>query len=95
MKIGEFTLRRVLFWVLFAVSFFAGRYTGLRIFYILFFGQLVLIGAVLLVDVWTIHSFRFLQSLDRSRAAKGGRVTLSAQIVNETVIPLSLMEIIL
>ena len=86
-------LRRLLFWWSMPVFLVLGRYTGLRIFYILLFVQLLLLGAVLLVSLWTIHSFRFYQDLEHARAFKGSRVRLHMKIANESLIPLSLMEI--
>ena len=85
-------LQRILYYLAMAASLIAGRYTGIRLFYIIFFVQLLLLGVVVVVNYWTLHSFRFVQSLDTDRAVKGGSVKLSVQITNETAIPMSLME---
>ncbi|MBO6054393.1 MAG: DUF58 domain-containing protein [Oscillospiraceae bacterium] len=86
-------LQRILFYLVLAASIITALYTGIRLFYIIFFVQLLLLGVVVLVNYWTLHSFRFVQSLDTDQAVKGSSVTLSVHITNETVIPLSLMTV--
>ena len=85
--------RRRIFWLILFAAFLAARYTGLRILYVLVFAQLLLYAIVLIVDVWTVFAFRYLQTVEGEKAVKGGRVKVSVKITNETVIPLSLMEV--
>lgn len=85
--------RRVIFWILMAANFIAGRYTGLKIFYIILFVQILLVALGVGLAYWTINSFKFNQTIDSVKAVKGSRAKLSIEITNETVIALSMMEI--
>lgn len=86
-------VQRTAFWLAMAASLIAGMYTGIRLFYIIVFVQLLLLGVVVVINTWTAFSFKFVQTLDTDRAVKGSKVTLSVRVTNESVIPLSLMEV--
>lgn len=85
--------RRLIFWIVMPIALFAGLYTGLRIFYIIFFIQLLLLALGIGLAYYTINNFKFTQTIDSTRAVKGSKNKLSIEVTNETVIPLSMMEI--
>jgi uncharacterized protein (DUF58 family) len=86
-------LLRFFFYAIIPASLLAGMYTGLILFYIIFFTQLLLLVAVVFIDIWTVKTFRYVQKLGRESAVKGSETTLYIKIMNEKPIPMSLMEI--
>ena len=86
-------LLRWVFYTIMTLCFFFGLYTGLRIYFILFITQLLLIGTVLALNLWTIYSFRFEQLLDCRSCVKGEQAVLNLELVNERPVPLSLLEV--
>ena len=86
-------LRRRIYTLVLIALLFAALYTGLRVLYILLFTAIFLLLFVLGLNLYTIYTFRYTQLLETDRAEKGTRVKLSVNIVNETFLPLSMMEI--
>ena len=85
--------RRYIFWALMPIVLYAGLYTGLRIFYIIFFIQILLLALGIGLAYYTIYNFKFTQTIDSTRAVKGSKVKLTIDITNETIIPLSMMDV--
>lgn len=87
---------KVLRWVygtVMAACLVGGMYTGLRIYYIVFFTQLLVVLAMVLINLWTFHSFSYKQELSDKVCVKGGETLLHLEIVNERPVPLSLIEV--
>ncbi len=86
-------VRRRLYTAALIALLFAALYTGYRVLYILFFTAIFLLLFVLGLNLYTIYTFRFTQTLETDRAEKGTQVRLFVNIANETILPLSMMEI--
>lgn len=86
-------LRRRIYTLALIALLFAALYTGLRVLYILLFTAIFLLLFVLGLNLYTIYTFRFTQTLETDRAEKGSRVKLFVNVANETFLPLSMMEI--
>ena len=86
-------LLRWIFYTIMGFCLFAGMYTGLRVYYIVFITQLLLIGTVLALNIWTVYSFRFEQLLNCKSCVKGDQTILQLELVNERPVPLSLLEV--
>ncbi len=71
----------------------AGLYSGLRVFFIVFFTQLFIVIAVIAINLWTVKTFSFKQELSCKSCVKGQEAILHLEIVNEKPIPLSLIEV--
>ncbi|MDD3959160.1 MAG: DUF58 domain-containing protein [Oscillospiraceae bacterium] len=84
---------RVGFYGLLTVCLIMGLYTGVRIFFTIFLCGIFLIIATILLNVFTIYSFRFLQEIARSKCVKGEKNGLELDLRNETILPLSMMSI--
>ena len=61
---------RVGFYGLLTVCLIMGLYTGVRIFFTIFLCGIFLIIATILLNVFTIFSFCFLQEIARSKCVK-------------------------
>lgn len=86
-------LFRRIYYAVMAMALAAGMYSGLRMYYIVFFTQLLAIIAVLIINVWTVYTFRFEQELSRKSCVRGEEVSLHLEIANEKPFPLSLIEV--
>jgi uncharacterized protein (DUF58 family) len=84
---------RFFFYASIPVFLLFGMYTGLILFYAVFFTQLLLLAVVVFIDIWTVKSFRYVQMLEHESAVKGSETTLYIKIMNEKPVPMSLMEI--
>jgi uncharacterized protein (DUF58 family) len=84
---------RIVFYAAMGFCLLAGMYTGLRVYYFVFFAQLCSILVMLLVNLWTIYAFTFKQELHKKACVKGERALLHLEIKNERPVPLSLMEV--
>ena len=82
-------VRRRLYTAALIALLFAALYTGYRVLYILFFTAIFLLLFVLGLNLYTIYTFRFTQTLETDRAEKGTQVRLFVNIANETILPLS------
>jgi uncharacterized protein (DUF58 family) len=76
-----------------AAALIAGMYSGLRVYYIVFFTQLFIVIAVLSINFWTVYTFKFEQEPSRKSCVKGEEVILHLEIVNEKPFPLSLIDV--
>ena len=85
--------RRYIFWALMPIVLYLGLYTGLRIFYIIFFIQILLLALGIALAYYTINNFKFTQTIESTRAVKGSKTKLTIDITNETIIPLSMMDV--
>lgn len=86
-------LLRWIYYTIMAVSLIAGMYTGMRAYYIVFLSQVFIIIAVLIINFWTVRTFKFKQELSGSICVKGKETILHLEIVNEKPFPLSLIEV--
>ena len=84
---------RGLFYGAMPVFLAAGLYSGLRLWYFLFFMQIFTVLLILAADLWTVHTFRFTQALSAQEAGKGELVRINLSVINEKPFPLSMMEI--
>ncbi len=84
---------RIVFYTAMGVCLLAGMYTGLRVYYFVFFAQLCAILAMLLVNLWTIYAFTYKQELNKRTCVKSEGALLHLEIKNERPVPLSLMEV--
>lgn len=86
-------LIRWIFYFVMISCLFAGMYTGFRVYYIVFFTQFFVIMAVLLINIWTLYSFKFQQLLLSKKCIKGGKTVLKVELINERPVPLSHLEV--
>ena len=70
-----------------------GMYTGMRIYYIVFLTQLLVVIAMLIINYWTFRSFSYQQELSDKTREKAEATSLHLEIVNERPVPLSLIEV--
>lgn len=84
---------RIIFYAVMGICLLAGLYTGLRVYYFIFFAQLCAIGAMLILNLWTIYAFTYKQELSKKLCVKGEDAFLHLEIKNERPVPLSLMEV--
>ncbi len=86
-------LFRWIYYTSMALFLIAGMYSGLKVYYVVFFTQLLIFLSVLGISLWTVYTFRFKQELSVKSCVKGEEVHLHLEIVNEKPIPLSLIEV--
>lgn len=81
------TRRLLLFVLVMVVTFCAGLYTGIRLYYALLFGQVVLLLFALASVYYTVFKFNYLQSFSPLIVKKGETVQLNMQLFNDHVFP--------
>lgn len=86
-------VRRWIFYGLMVCSFLAGRVTGQRLFFLLFFAQVLLLLCAYAMDLFTAYAFSYTQELDRPEAQKGETVTLTVGIYNDLPYPFPMMKV--
>lgn len=86
-------LVRVLFYLLLAALLIAGLYTGLRIYFILFLCGILTVVSVLILNLYTIYSFKFDQSISPVYAETDEVPDLQLALYNENFFPLSILRI--
>lgn len=84
--------RRLVFFLLMPVFLLAGLYTGLRIWYLLLLTQVLLLLAILALNLWTVRTFAYTQTLEEPTVVKGGETVLRLSLRNEKPFPLSMMR---
>ena len=85
-------LLRILFYLLMPVFLFLGMYTGMRLWYVLLWAQVLLLLVILGLNQWTLRTFSYTQTLDADAGVKGGETALHLSIRNEKPFPLSMMR---
>ena len=85
--------RRPLFYGAGLVLLVAGLLTGIRIFYVLLFSQVVLLICALLINFFAAMTFTYLQNLSREITLRGSPVQMTLEIHNEKPIPFPMMRI--
>ncbi len=85
--------QRWVYYTVMAACLIGGMYTGLRIYYIVFFTQLLVVMAMIAINLWTFFSFSYKQELSDKVCVKGNETLLHLEIVNERPVPLSLIEV--
>jgi len=83
---------RVIFYLLMPVFLLAGMYTGLRIWYILLIAQVLMVFAILGLNLWTLRTFSYTQTLEETAVDKGGETALHLSVRNEKPFPFSMMR---
>lgn len=86
-------LVRSIFYGMMPFFLIAGLYSGLRLWYCLLLTQIFTVLLILAVDLWTVYTFCFTQTLSADETTKGDLCTIGLSIVNEKPFPLSMMEI--
>lgn len=84
---------RTIFYLLLLILFFAGLYTGLRIFFILSLSAFLLILTVFLLNVYTFYTFKFSQTISQEICETGDVPDLHLSLFNENFFPLSILVI--
>ncbi|MBN1891973.1 MAG: DUF58 domain-containing protein [Clostridiales bacterium] len=84
---------RFTYYFLLVACLLIGLYTGSRVFHFLFLFGLFLAIGMFFLNLFTLYSFRFTQELTRSKCTKDERSSLELDLRNETVLPLSMMNI--
>lgn len=86
-------VRRWGFYGLMAAFFLAGRVTGQRLFFLLFFAQAILLLCAYAMDWFTAYAFAYTQEVDKAEAEKGESVTLTVGIYNDLPYPFPMMKV--
>jgi len=86
-------LLRIVFYLLMPVFLAAGLYTGMRIWYIFLFAQVLLLLVILGLNQWTVRTFSYTQTLDADTGVKGEETGLHLSVRNEKPFPLSMMRV--
>lgn len=86
-------VRRWVFYGLLILFFLAGRVTGQRLFFLLFFVQALLLLCAYAMDLFTAYAFSYTQEVDRAEAEKGDTVTLTVGIYNDLPYPFPMMKV--
>ncbi len=84
---------RVAFYATLIVCLFCGLYSGYRVFFFIMIAGILTIAAVLLLNVFTIYSFKYSQTLTSEVCEKGETTELNLELLNESIIPLSLLAV--
>lgn len=84
---------RFTYYFLLVTCLLIGLYTGLRVFYFLFLFGVFLVIAMYFLNLFTMYSFRFTQDLTQEKCTKDESSTLELDLRNETILPLSMMNI--
>ncbi|MFA5675053.1 MAG: DUF58 domain-containing protein [Christensenellales bacterium] len=85
-------IKRV-FYTIMAACLLTGLYTGLRVYYIVFFTQFFVIITAFSINLWTVRSFKFQQLISSKKCVKGEETILSLELINERPVPLSLLKV--
>jgi uncharacterized protein (DUF58 family) len=70
-----------------------GLASGSRIFFVLFFSQIFLLAAALIMNLWAAFSFTFVQEISVQRTLRGRPIRMHLALHNEKPIPYPLMRI--
>ena len=84
---------RVFYYTLMFAAWFYGQYSGSRIAFLLFLIQLFVLLMALCLNLWTIFSFAYVQTLSSTEAQKGQTVTLHLGIYNDKPFPFTHMKV--
>ncbi|MFV0401066.1 MAG: DUF58 domain-containing protein [Oscillospiraceae bacterium] len=84
---------RIGYFITMAALFFAARLTARREFYLLLFMMAAVLLCALILNLWTILSFSFVQELSENSAVKGANPTLRVGIYNDKPFPFTMIRI--
>ena len=84
---------RRIYYTLMAVSLLGGLINGLRPYFIVFMMMLFVLLLSLGMNLWTILSFKYSQTMASQRAVKGQTLSLKIRIFNEKPYPFTMMKI--
>lgn len=86
-------LYRLFYWITMLCALLAGLYTGNRFSWLLFLILAFLLAAALGINIWTILSFSYLQTLGSPQGEKGQTVSLHLGIYNDKPFPFTHMRV--
>lgn len=86
-------LIRWIFYASLVICLVMGLYSGVRIYFLFFLTGILIICAVLAINIFTIYSFKFTQKLARNLCEKGETTELILELINESIVPLSLLNV--
>ena len=84
---------RIFYYTLMFAAWFYGQYSGSRIAFLLFIIQLMVLIVALCLNLWTIFSFAYVQTLNTTEAQKGQTVVLHLGIYNDKPFPFTHMKV--
>lgn len=84
---------KVFYYPLMLVFLICGLLYGSREFFLLFLIQAFIVVCGTAMNIWTVFSFSYVQTLSRSRCVKGDTLNLNIRISNEKPLPFTLMRI--
>ena len=84
---------RIIYYLLMPVFFFAGLYSGMRVWYIFLLAQILMLLFIVVLNQWTVRTFSYTQKLDASVGVKGDETALHLIVENEKPFPLSMMQV--
>lgn len=84
---------RATFLSLMLVWLLAGLISGQRVFFVLFFLHLLMLGSAVIVNVWAAFSYAYTQKPSDERTIRGRPVNLHLEVHNEKPIPFPMMTV--
>ncbi len=84
---------RIIFYFISAILLLAGLLSGVRIFYVLLISQACLLLCSLILNIWAVTTFTYLQQLSSPTALRGQTVHLKLALHNEKPLPFPLTHI--
>ena len=81
------------YYIIMAASLLGGLITGLRPYFIVFFMMLFVLLLSAGMNLWTILSFNYTQTITSRRAVKGQRLSLKIGLFNDKPFPFTMMKI--
>ncbi len=84
---------RIFYYIVMLVALLYGLYSGNRVCFLLFFMQLTTMAVALALNLWTVSSFSYVQTLSEKETEKGRTVTLHLGIYNDKPFPFTHMKV--
>lgn len=84
---------RAIFYLLMVISLIAGLYSGLRVFFVLFISGLSIVILLLLLNIYTIYTFKYSQDITQHICEAQEIPELHLSLFNENFFPLSILVI--
>ena len=85
--------QRIVFYSLLGTCLFGGLLTGERVFFLVLFIQLGILLLCFFLNLWTVHSFSYVQLVDREELTKGETLALHLRIHNDMPYPFTMMRV--
>ncbi len=84
---------RIVFYSLLGICLFGGLLTGERVFFLVLFIQSGILLLCFALNLWTVHSFSYVQTVDREELTKGETFVLHLRIHNDMPYPFTMMRV--